>query len=84
MDQDAVVSEQTEDGKRLIEALASAGFEVRVAFWAKPTDEGKWFLYLASPFVDENGLAAAYDLIFDILRKGPTSGSTRLKSRSSG
>ncbi len=41
MDQDTVV---IESGKRLIEALAVSGFEVRVAFWAKPTDEGKWFL----------------------------------------
>jgi hypothetical protein len=71
MDQDTVVSEQTESGKRLIESLATAGFEVRVAFWAKPTDEGKWFLYLASPFVDDKGPAAAYDLVLGVLRKRP-------------
>jgi hypothetical protein len=71
MDQDTVVSEQTESGTRLIEALATAGFEVRVAFWAKPTDEGKWFLYLATPFVDEKGPAAAYDLVLGVLRKRP-------------
>lgn len=71
MDQGTVVSEQTESGKRLIESLAAAGFEVPVAFWAKPTDEGKWFLYLASPFVDEKGPAAAYDLVLGVLRKRP-------------
>ena len=70
MDQDTVVIEQIEDGKRLIESLIVAGFEVRVAFWAKPTDEGRWFLYLASPFVDEGGPAAAYDLVFKVLRDG--------------
>ena len=71
MDQDTVVSEQTESGKRLIQALAAAGFDVRLAFWAKPTDEGKWFLYLASPFVDEKGPLAAYRLIHDVMRKVP-------------
>ena len=68
MDQDTVVSEQTESGKRLIQTLAAAGFEVRVAFWAKPTDEGKWYLYLASPVVDEKGPFAAYRLVHDVLR----------------
>jgi len=34
MDQDTMVSEQTERGKRLIEALAADGFDIRVAFWA--------------------------------------------------
>jgi hypothetical protein len=71
MDQDTVVTEQTERGKRLIEALTIAGFEVRVAFWAKPTDDGKWFLYLVSPIVDEQGPAVAYRFVIDLLRRTP-------------
>jgi hypothetical protein len=71
MDQNAVVSEQTESGKRLIEALTAGGFDVRVAFWAKPTDDGKWYLYLASPYRDEQGPAKAYDFVFDIMRRIP-------------
>jgi hypothetical protein len=71
MDQGSMVSEQTESGKRLIDALAADGFDVRVAFWAKLTDEGKWYLYLASPLVDEKGPLAAYRLIDGILRKTP-------------
>ena len=71
MDQDSVVSEQTESGERLIKALAENGFEVRLAFWAKPTDAGKWYLYLASPIVDEKGPAVAYRLVHDNLRKMP-------------
>ena len=67
MDQGAVVSEQTESGRRLIEALVAGGFDVQVAFWAKPTDEGKWFLYLASPTVDEKGPANAYRFVYRIL-----------------
>ena len=69
MDQETMVSEQTESGKRLIEALGAAGFEVRAAFWAKPTEEGKWYLYLVSPFVDDKGPAAAYRFVNGVLRK---------------
>ncbi len=71
MDKDTLLSEQTESGERLIEALAKEGFEVRVAFWAKPTEEGKWYLYLASSTVDDNGPAAAYRLVHGTLRKMP-------------
>ena len=71
MDQDAVVSEKTESGKRLIEALAAAGFDVRIAFWAKPTDDGKWFLYLASPAVDDKGPAIAYRFVFGVVQQIP-------------
>jgi hypothetical protein len=71
MDQVTVVNEQTESGNRLINALALAGFEVRVAFWARPTDDEKWFLYLGSPFVDENGARAAYRFVHDVMRKLP-------------
>jgi hypothetical protein len=74
MDQNAVVSDQTESGKRLIEALKAAGFEVRVAFWAKPTDEGKWYLYLVTPTVDTNGPATAYRSIISIMRQIPDLG----------
>ena len=71
MDQDVLVNEQTESGKRLIKRLAESGFDVRLAFWAKPTDDGKWFLYLVSPFVDEKGALAAYLLVHDVMRKLP-------------
>ena len=71
MDKDTLVSEQIESGERLISALAADGFDIRVAFWAKLTDEGKWFLYLASPMVDDKGPAAAYRLVHAILRKMP-------------
>lgn len=71
MDQDALVNEQTEAGRQLIAALVEAGFEVRVAFWAKPTEEEKWFLYLASPFVDDKGPRTAYRFVHDVLRNMP-------------
>lgn len=69
MDQDTMVNDQTENGRRLIEQLTEEGFDVRVAFWAKLTGEEKWYLYLASPFVDENDPKAAYSRVFDVMRK---------------
>ena len=71
MDQDTVVKEQTESGTKLIGALLKNGIEVRVAFWAKPTEAEKWYLYLASPVVDEQGQRATYRRVFDILRNTP-------------
>ena len=66
-----MVSDQNEDGKRLIEALLATGFDVRIAFWAKPTESGKWYLYLVSPFVNEHGHKEAYLYVFAQLRKMP-------------
>ena len=68
MDQDTVVNEQIESGKRLIDKLNDERFEVHVAFWARLTDEEKWYLYLASPFVDENGPTVAYRRVFGVMR----------------
>lgn len=71
MDQDTVVNEQIDSGAKLITALATTGFQVRAAFWAKPTEEDKWFLYLASPWWDEKGPQAAYRHVFELLRTLP-------------
>jgi hypothetical protein len=71
MDQDTVVTEQIVGGKRLIEAMRAEGFAVPIAFWAKPTDEDKPFLYLASPMADEKGHAATYRIIHNMIRQMP-------------
>lgn len=71
MDQGSVVSERIESGERLIEALAENGFDARIAFWTKLADEEKWFLYLASAFVDDEGPTAAYRLVHRVLREKP-------------
>ena len=68
MDQNTVVNEQIESGKQLIDKLNDDRFEVQVAFWTRLTDEEKWYLYLASPFVDENGPTVAYRRVFDVMR----------------
>ena len=71
MDQDTVVSEQTESGRRLIEALAAEGFAIQLAFWMKRTDEEDWNLYLASPAIDEQGWAGAYRFVHRVMRNMP-------------
>jgi hypothetical protein len=71
MDQGAMVSEQVENGKKLIQVLSSSGIDLGVAFWAQLPEEGQWFLYLSSPVVDEKGPTAAYRLVHDLLRKNP-------------
>jgi hypothetical protein len=40
IDQDTLVNDQIASGSRLPAAFVAAGLEVRIAFWAKPTDEG--------------------------------------------
>jgi hypothetical protein len=71
MDKGSLLREQLDDGERFIEALAKDGFEIQVAFWAKPTEDEKWYLYLASPMVDEQGPRAAYLVVQAFLRKSP-------------
>ena len=66
-----MVIAQTDSGKRLLELLGPEGFPVSAAFWAKPTEEGKWFLYLASPVVDEVGSTASYRIVHRVIRGAP-------------
>lgn len=71
MDQNAVVTEQLDAGERLLKDLRDNGLATAVAFWARPSEEGKWFLYLASPVVDDQGQAAAYRLVHAAIRRLP-------------
>lgn len=71
MDQNTLVSGQAENGKRLLNALAEAGFEVRLAFWAKPTEEDRWYLYLASPVMETRDPRVAYGRVLEVMRASP-------------
>ena len=59
MDRTILVSEQRADAQRLIEKLVDDGFDVTAAAWIKPSDVGKWSLYIASQVVDDQGAFAA-------------------------
>jgi hypothetical protein len=64
MDQATLVETHIESGERLIEELRHDGFNVTAAAWLKASEEGQWFLYIASTEVDQNGLAAAYKVVY--------------------
>jgi len=68
MDQELLANELIDNGKKLVEALNATGFDVMIAFWARPIESGSWYLYLASTLVDEKGPAAGYRLVQQILR----------------
>jgi hypothetical protein len=63
MDTELLV-EQIDAGQDLIEQLARDGFEVSVAFWVKTSDDGVWYLTIASPSVDPKQPGAAYHKLF--------------------
>jgi hypothetical protein len=63
MDSNTLVDFQINAGERLIVQLLRDGFKVEAAFWLKTAEEGIWFLYIASPIVEEKGLAGAYRVL---------------------
>jgi hypothetical protein len=74
MGQDTLVSDELENGRKLVERLIEGGLDVRLAFWVKESDAGQWFLYLVSPVVDEKGPAAAYRALVPLMEQMPELG----------
>jgi hypothetical protein len=75
MDQEAVVSDRLiDDGKRFIERLVAEGVPVTAAFWVKESENGRWYLYIATPLVTEDGdTLEAYGRIGEVFRQMPES-----------
>jgi hypothetical protein len=72
MDQGSLVEMQINDGLRIIQKLQESGFDVRAAWWMRTSEEGQWFLYIASKRVEEDGIAAAYRKAYALMRNlGP-------------
>lgn len=71
MDQELLVNDQLDAGRQLLERLTDSGFTITAAFWARQTNEDGWYLYIASPLVDERGQTATYRIVQDVLRKDP-------------
>jgi hypothetical protein len=63
MDTYEVVDFQIDSGHRLITRLVQDWFEVTAAFWMRTAEEGYWSLYIATPLVEQKGLAEAYGLL---------------------
>jgi hypothetical protein len=72
MDQDSLVERQVDDGAKVAEKLRESGIDVTAAWWMKASEEGQWFLYIASKEVDEQGIATAYRTLHTVvLTLGP-------------
>ncbi len=71
MDTSALVENQIDDGLKLVNRLVADHFDVSVACWVRTSEEGDWFLYIASKTVDENGLAAAYRDVYRVIQSMP-------------
>ncbi len=71
MDQISVVSEQVACGQQLLDALEASGLHVEIAFWAKPSESDKWYLYIAAPEVDSHGSRPVYGRIQEVLANQP-------------
>ena len=72
MDTPTLVTNQTVDGRRLIQQLVAENFDVTAACWIKTGDPERWYLYVASRMVEEKGLAEAYGAATTALRHLPT------------
>jgi hypothetical protein len=71
MDQVTLVDEQLKDGWRLVQRLAHDHFGVVAACWLKTSEDSRWYLYIASPFVDHEGIGKAYRYVQSIIRQMP-------------
>jgi hypothetical protein len=74
MDENSLVRDEIESGKRFIEALIADGFEVAMAFWAKRTEADDWKLYIVSPVVEAQDRRVAYDQVLNVSQRMPSLG----------
>ncbi len=59
MDQEPLVIEQIEAGRKFIDELEKH-VPVRAAFWLKASEDSVWYLYVASDQVTDQKIRAAY------------------------
>jgi hypothetical protein len=64
-----LVDSDTEQGRRLIEALDQVGFPVVAAFWSFFPDGDLYRLVIASPVIDDKGPREAYTKIQEVLHQ---------------
>src|SRR5437868_15540683 len=69
MDTELLVENQIDDGWRLLAELVRDGFDISVAFWARTSEEGLWFFYVASPSVTAGKIDEAYRTVYRSLSR---------------
>jgi hypothetical protein len=74
MGQGTLVEMQIDGGKALVDSLRNVGFDVTVSGWTKTSEEGDWYLYIASKDVDDRGLAGAYRTVCTTIKANPEFG----------
>jgi len=66
-----LVERRIDDGRRLIGLLSQKDIDVTAAAWVPTSENGNWFLYIATEEVDKSGQATAYAKVYNVLRNGP-------------
>lgn len=69
MDTVALVDGQLSAGQALLHQLAEDGLPASVAFWALPSEDGRWWLYVAFPELDKEGPTRFYGRVGAALEK---------------
>jgi len=64
-----LVSQEIEDGQKLINALNEAGFPTDSAMWIYSSESETWELMLTSPTCDREGSLQAYREILSVFRE---------------
>ncbi|WP_293351149.1 MULTISPECIES: hypothetical protein [unclassified Microcoleus] len=64
-----LVSQEIEEGQRLIDALNAAGLSVDSALWIYAPEPESWRLMLTSPLYDKKGPLKTYHAILSVFRE---------------
>ena len=70
MDTESLVDNLIDDGQKLVEEVSQRGFPVTAAFWIRASEDDRWYFYIVSPVVDNEGLAQAYRRLHPLVRGG--------------
>lgn len=71
MDQNSLVTEETDAGADLISQFDKT-FPVQAAFWLKPTEASRWYLYIASDRINDNSIGSGYGEVIRLTQMKPT------------
>jgi hypothetical protein len=69
MDQNPLVSEYRDTGEQIASRCVAAGIGITAAFWVKLSEDGRWYLYLASREVEDRGLIDAFKRVLAVIRQ---------------
>ena len=69
MDQGPLVIEQIDEGAKLASAFDKRT-PLQAVFWLKESEDGEWFLYLASDQINDSNFDLAYGEVVRLLRPG--------------